>query len=287
MGKQMQNIPKNLKFQFVSDFHTEFWTFNKFERQLEIYLPRHADEAKTVLVCGGDMGLFAYYASTYKPLFNLLCKRFFAVVMVPGNHSWYNSAGIWGKEEDFWSGKKLPKNLHYLNNGIAVFGDYVVIGTCLWTDFNNSNPVSMFDASRRMADFDCIRKQNYEVTSTYGAVINSSRLRPEDTVEEHHHAVDYIRFQLETYRDKKCIIVTHHAPSYQSVDPEFRGNSLNPAYATELTDLMRFEPLVWCHGHMHRNHDYMVENTRVICNPLGYHATDINRGFNPALVLDL
>lgn len=276
-----------MRVQFISDFHTEFFNFNKFDRLMEHYLPLHPEDSKTTLCCAGDMGVYSHYASTYKPLFAYLSKRFKHVIIVPGNHSWYNTAGVWNAEAAFWKDKKLPKNVHYLDNKTKFIDGVLFIGSCLWTDFNNSNPIAMFEASRGMNDFFCIKKRSYEVSADYGQVINSSRLQPEDTVKRFEESVDFIRFNLEMNRESKCVVITHHAPSYESIDEEFKHSLLNPAYASDLTDLMRFEPVVWCHGHMHRSKGYMVENTAVICNPLGYHAQDINKGFDPHLVLEI
>lgn len=270
-----------MKIRFISDFHTEFFDFNKFQRLLEYYLPSHPDDSDTTLCCAGDMGLYERYNSTYHPLFNLLSKRFKNVVVVPGNHSWYLSSGLWGNEEVFLAGKKIPKNVHYLNNNVKVLDDVVFIGSCLWTDFNNSNPLAMYEASRRMNDYECIRKIN---TNPYGS---SPRLNPEDTVEVHHKSVEFIKFMLNEHRGKKCVVVTHHLPSEMSVHPRFRTDILNPAYYTELSHLMYLEPVIWHHGHTHNSCNYMIDKTEVICNPLGYHASDINKCFDPNCVREI
>lgn len=70
---------------------------------------------------------------------------------------------------------------------------------------------------------------------------------------------------------KPDIVVTHHAPSYRSVSPEFVGNPYNTFFVSD-HDLFISElnPLVWIHGHVHSAWDYMVDQTRVLCNPLGY-----------------
>lgn len=71
------------------------------------------------------------------------------------------------------------------------------------------------------------------------------------------------------------VIVTHHAPSYRSVTEEFRGEIFNGFFVSEI-DFESFPTAkLWIHGHVHSNHDYMVERDgiepiRVFCNPLGY-----------------
>ena len=69
------------------------------------------------------------------------------------------------------------------------------------------------------------------------------------------------------------VIVSHHAPSYQSVSEKFKNSGLNYCLATELfNDIVNMSkpPKLWIHGHMHNRSDYMIGDTRVICHPRGY-----------------
>ena len=280
-----------MRIKILSDFHSCFWSvgnINKFERILEKYLPSQPEDAKTTLVCAGDMGTFSTYPNSYKPLFALLSKRFKHVIMIPGNHTYYNTAGICGKEEEFWKDKKIPKNVHYLDDTVKVIDDVAFIGSCLWTSFNDLDPLAMVHAARSMNDFICVKKRNYEVNGVYGTVINSSKLKPEDTVYKHYNSVAFIKKSLELYQSNKCIVVTHHMPSELSVNEKFAGDLLNYAYFTDLSEIMLdWKPLYWVHGHTHDSCDYVIGDTRIICNPLGYHAVQINKKFNPDLVIEV
>jgi len=46
---------------------------------------------------------------------------------------------------------------------------------------------------------------------------------------------------------------------------------------------------LWIHGHTHDSFDYLVRDTRVVCNPRGYVKHDIqeNASFDPALVVQI
>jgi Icc-related predicted phosphoesterase len=277
-----------MRVQFIADFHTEFFNFNKFDKLMEAYLPPHPMDSKTVLCCSGDMGTYAHYPSTYKPFFAHVSKRFKAVIVVPGNHSWYNTAGVWGNEKEFWKDKKIPGNIFYLDNEVKLIQDVLFVGSCLWTSFNDLNPISMMVAQRGMSDFNCIKVRNYEVSGVYGTLINSGKLTPECSVVRHYESVQFIKDCFRAYNDKKVVVITHHLPSEQSVDPNYKGDSLNPAYYTSLdTLIMHHQPAVWAHGHTHGSQDYMIDNTRVICNPLGYHGSHINKKFNKNLVMEI
>ena len=43
---------------------------------------------------------------------------------------------------------------------------------------------------------------------------------------------------------------------------------------------------VWCHGHIHNSADYMIAETRVICNPRGYIGHELNPDFDPNLTVE-
>ena len=85
------------------------------------------------------------------------------------------------------------------------------------------------------------------------------------------------------------VVLTHHAPSYQSLHPRYAGDSeLNAAYMSNLESLIdEILPQVWFHGHVHTSFDYMVGDTRVLCNPRGYHRYEENPKFNVNAVYEV
>ena len=42
----------------------------------------------------------------------------------------------------------------------------------------------------------------------------------------------------------------------------------------------------WSHGHTHESMDYMIGDCRVVCNPKGYHPTEVNPDFDPNFAVD-
>ena len=84
------------------------------------------------------------------------------------------------------------------------------------------------------------------------------------------------------------VIVSHHAPSYLSVSEQYKGNSLNPCFMTELfNDIVSMPkpPKLWIHGHVHNRCDYMIGNTRVICHPRGYPDENVwYKNYEPLIV---
>jgi hypothetical protein len=46
---------------------------------------------------------------------------------------------------------------------------------------------------------------------------------------------------------------------------------------------------LWVHGHTHDSFDYVVNGTRVVCNPRGYAQYGVNENprFDPGFVIDI
>jgi len=104
-------------------------------------------------------------------------------------------------------------------------------------------------------------------------------LRPTNTVSRHVQTRGYIRSVIEGNHDKKYVVCTHHAPSFASIPPEYRGQHLmNGAYASKLEEFILDHPQIklWTHGHTHDPWDYMIGDTRVFCNPRGYKGYEVS-----------
>ena len=83
-----------------------------------------------------------------------------------------------------------------------------------------------------------------------------------------------------------AVVVTHHAPSPQSINEKYRGSPLNPAYASDLDHVIaQYQPAAWIHGHMHDPVDKMLGDTRLVCNPGGYNHERVN--FNPNFMIEV
>jgi len=81
------------------------------------------------------------------------------------------------------------------------------------------------------------------------------------------------------------VVVTHHAPSARSLQPDFQSDLLSAAYASHLDEFVSTcGAALWVHGHTHWSVDYRIGNTRVLANQRGYPDAAPN-GFDPALVV--
>ena len=108
---------------------------------------------------------------------------------------------------------------------------------------------------------------------------------PDDALRLHQEGRLFLETKLETTFDGLTIVVTHHAPSYKSIRPEFATDPLTAAYVSDLEEIiMRTNLHLWAR---HASSDYLIGSTRVACNPRGYHRLELNPRFVPELVVEI
>jgi predicted phosphodiesterase len=198
------------------------------------------------------------------------------VVYVPGNHEYYGHT--FPKLAEQLQAAAAGTDVRVLENGRADLGEVTFLGATLWTDFalQGTAPLSEFYAENGMSD--------YHVIKTWPP---AGKLRPRQTRERHQATVQWLREQVPAAASRKLVIVTHHLPSHRSIPERYRGDLLNPAYASNLDALVvESRARLWVHGHVHQSADYLLGETRVVANPRGYPGEDTG-GFRPDLVIEV
>lgn len=201
----------------------------------------------------------------YRRFFREVAERWKHIIYIAGNHEHY--CGIYEYTDEIIRENlaHIGSNIHYLNMNTIQIDDVVFIGGTMWSDLNKRDPLTIFHIKDVMNDYRCI----------YTTESNSLRkLRPEDTTRLFDKTVEYIKRVASENLSKKVVVVTHHAPSYESISPNYRNDSLmSGPYASDLSGMILDNPNIklWVHGHTHDDFDYMIgEHTRVVCNPRGY-----------------
>jgi Icc-related predicted phosphoesterase len=249
-----------VKIQLISDVHVEF------DREGSPYELPEVD--RDVLVIAGDLG----EGINGIEFLNRELERS-PVIYVLGNHEFYRH--YWQDVREHW--REHQHQLRKRGNRLFVLDDASVeldgvrfVGSTLWADFDGNSPVTKVAARRGMNDYNQI-----------GYVNGQDRLlTPEDTYQAHVTARQYIADTL-AEAHPKTVVVTHHAPSPQSIPVGYRHSSVNGCYVSDLEELIHtYQPAAWCHGHTHVSRDYKVGETRILCNPRGYAGYEANRGFS-------
>lgn len=193
------------------------------------------------------------------------------VVQVMGNHEYYRRDIA---EIDLYWEQVNGNNIHTLQCNVFEYQGVRIAGCTLWTDLTDADEWAL---DRGMADFSLINLRNERFTPRRSAHINKIH-----------------RNWLLNQKDID-IVVTHHAPTWQSITPFWQehGGLLNAGFAGASDDIIRqLKPKYWIHGHMHSFmrywHDDKVGGTQIVCNPRGYGGSyQETSGFNDGLIIEI
>ena len=247
----------------------------------DLHLEAHNDLPP--LAAGADVVVLAGDIAPFRPsVLQAVAQRWQAashILYVPGNHEFYH--GEITAVRAALTQRCAEYGIALLDRRALTIGGVRFIGATLWTDFALHGIAERFRArsiaERGMADFNGLIRHADALFSP----LESERC----------HAADraFIERELAAAGDagEPAVVVTHHAPTPRSIRPWYRGNALNPAFASDLEALIaRYQPPLWIHGHMHDSIDEQLGTTRVLANPGGYTATE-NPRFDPALCVDI
>lgn len=263
-----------MKIRIASDIHNEFLTDSGAYKHY--VFPPMDDDKETTLILAGDICLLNS-PRTFDLFLREVSNQFKYVFWIAGNHEYYHgnidqnsvkSVIDYLKLDNVFTGKLILER-----EKIAIIGD------TLWTDFEDGDPASMFIAKRGMSDFSVIG-----VGDRKGA-----KLHPARCFMIHRDHKDRIFKDVDYYSDLgfKIIVVTHHQPSRQGIGEEFKGDPLNGAFVSNLDKEIKEHNIdYWIAGHTHNRNEYMIGNTKVITNPLGY-PFETETMFEPTLTIDI
>ena len=284
-----------MKIKLVSDLHLEF---------SDCFI--NNNEGADVLILGGDImiaqdlhdhpetdyGMYSDVAleglgrrqrtaQRFRDFLKRCSFQFPHVIYIMGNHEFYNGkfyAGIDYMRDEI---AKYP-NIYMLEQDTKTIDDVVFVGGTLWTNMNKRDPLTMHAIEGMMNDFRIIRndKRNYAAMSAL------------DVAVRHDKTLAYIKLIVQEHKDKKCVVVGHHSPSFQSVHPSYAHETLmNGGYHSDLSEFILDHPQIklWTHGHTHHPFDYMIGETRIVCNPRGYENDGYseNTGWDPTKILEI
>jgi predicted phosphodiesterase len=211
------------------------------------------------------------------------------IVQVAGNHEFFETERTRALDAMRAVARRL--DILLLEEDAVVVEGVEFVGCTVWTDYRlherPGRPVAMSAADamagarRAMLDYRLID------VADPSAPQGVRRFTPEDSVDLHERARAWLAARLARPAAGPRVVVTHHLPSWHSVSPAYAAAPSNPAFASDLDDLLPAADL-WIHGHTHSSHDYLVAGCRVVCNPRGYPMRTggfENPRFDPAKVV--
>jgi hypothetical protein len=256
-----------MKIRVLSDLHLEF-SEHKFDH---IWTPGPDDKEITLLLAGDiDVG------NCSEIFVDELCKHFKYVLKISGNHEFYH--------HDFervisdWKDFELngPKNFHFLHNDGRILDGVRFLGGTMWTSFNDGDPMVMATAHRGMNDYVQIH-------------CRGERITPAFILKQHDEFMEFLLKKFDEPFDGKTVVMTHHSPGNVLKCRGRMSDLLDHCYFANLDQLIGHHDIVslWLHGHVHQSYDYMINNTRVVCNPYGYLGYSTNPTFDKDLILEI
>jgi predicted phosphodiesterase len=250
-----------MRIRVLSDLHLEF----------KDWIPPRVDA--DVVVLAGDVHVGVKGVEWARRSFPSI-----PIVYISGNHEFYGEDIHDMTQEMVMEGSRLGVDV--LDGRSTVISGVRFLGATLWTDFalGGTDPSAidraMADAQYGMYDFQVIRCGD------------NRKFRPTDARAIHLAQVRWLRSQLTEQFVGTTVVVTHHLPHPRSIHRKYKASDLNPSFASDLSNLMGPSVSLWIHGHTHESFDYVVNSTRVVCNPRGYAPMELNEAFDPVFTVD-
>jgi len=246
-----------MKIQIISDLHQEFG------------VSELSFDNADVVVFAGDVNLgikgLHWIQSRIKDK---------PVIYVLGNHEYYKSA--YPKVLNKLKTLAVNTNVHVLEDSFIDIDDIRFHGCTLWTDFSIfGNPMEYgIICQSVMNDYKMIKRDP-----------SYAKMRTIDTYIIHQVSRKWLDNSLEMSEKTKNIVVTHHAPSLQSVPEQYKNDPVTAAYASNMEGfILNHQPDFWIHGHIHTPSRYHIGKTEIICNPHGYIDEPYN-GYDKELII--
>jgi len=213
-----------MKYGIIGDLHLEFYSNYAIKKLIDKINSYDVD----VVLNAGDTSPNPKMCSEFA---RSMKNYYFSVL---GNHDFYG---------------------HKLSPAYREDAAFDLVGSTLWTSFDNQNPLVMEDARKCIADFYNIHSMNNDYEYTI----------PSEIVELNKLSEDFI------FQSKRKIVLTHFPPSNQSSRPEHRGDYLNQYFCNSLEErILDSDKKLWVCGHTHYNAEYYIGDCLVVSNSLGY-----------------
>lgn len=251
-----------MRLQIASDIHTEFHHSDQGRKLLQRIAKNTSNEVDAIIV-PGDL-------STTKGLkyaLSMLCNSYENVIYTTGNHEYYQSSKA--KTEDLIQECIVKySNLHWLNRSHVEIKGQRFIGCTLWfpanpwvlANFHYTNDVKLIQSDRTSTDvYRHWILEEFEINKKY----LSDEVRPGD------------------------VVLTHYIPCTEGIAVKWK-NYRNDFFMGDVSDVIKNnQPKLWVYGHTHSGKEFILHNTKLVCNPCAYpHEIEYGQ-FNDSLIIDI
>lgn len=266
------------KLRIFSDLH-----FNKYPdikdlfEKLDFYY-KNVNKDEEILIIAGDIGVATEkdelgnlrINSGYSQVLKYLKTRWNRVILIPGNHEYYESGEIILNDEisenkiievnNLISNECEKYMIDFLNKDIIEIDGYTFMGCTLWSDMDKSL-------------FDKLNRKNWNFTTH------------SELIETHKNHKEWIERNLEKFKMRddsniksysdKVVVITHYLPTFSLLHSKYtRGKYTHTtsAYVCDLDCLIeKYDYLVpiWICGHSHMTRYSRIGKTFLFNCPIG------------------
>jgi predicted phosphodiesterase len=223
-------------------------------------------------VIAGDLATF----TTRQKVIDKLNDKYKGVkydhlIVVWGNHDYYVTDKWWWRH---YSKQYKPPSRS--DNFVKIIGDVAFICTPMWTRLYRQSFISV-----SMNDYNHIK---------------GFTTQAENELFDWNYQWILDRIYQCKSEGLKTVVVTHHGPHPDCIEPVYQYHPLNEAfYCLEESITKAFvdaEPDIWIYGHSHSFDDRIIGKTRFIRNPYGYDwgpgcSEYLNTGFKLNTIVEI
>jgi predicted MPP superfamily phosphohydrolase len=239
-----------MKIQYFSDLHLEFIP----------HLHEFISNIKPVcdiLVLAGDICTIKH--PNFLKFFSWCSLNWVKVFYVVGNHEYYGTAISDLHVKEILN--QLP-NVSFLNNSVENYGDYLFVGTTLWSHIYDSK-------IQKISDFTNIPNMTVPLYESL-----------------HQESVLFLESTIKNNQDKKLIVITHHLPSFSLIERKYlHFGTTNQFFASSLDKLIQRPVYAWFYGHTHTPASQKINEILVSGNPIGYPGENKTYDFTKTIEL--
>lgn len=252
-----------MNIQFASDLHLEF------RENKEYILQNPLKPSAEILILTGDVMPF-FLIEKHADFLNYCADHFKQTYWLPGNHEYYGS-DIAQRSGSFI--EHIRPNVHLLNNHAVAIQNCLFVFSTLWSKVSTAN---IWYVQQNLNDYHSILRNKKPFTVT-------------DSNALHNEGLSFIRKKLKTNTLSKALVATHHVPTMMHYPEQYKGDTLNEAFATELyIEIENLKPDYWLYGHHHTNTpNFNIGKTMLQTNQLGYVKYGEHRTFENTKILSL
>ncbi|UCD82225.1 MAG: metallophosphoesterase family protein [Desulfobacterales bacterium] len=247
-----------MKIGILSDLHVDLENIDPHQVLNGLVAAIKENSAQMMIVAGDVANDYKITLDFLQELENASGVR---CLFVPGNHDIWNEAHPDKTAWDIYHAlEKFPGNL--AGGPVALTDQWVVIGDLGWYDY------SFGSREYTTEEFDRMKIDNRLWQDKIKAIWGKS------TLEMHHYFHRKLEKQLEAYKNKNIVLVTHVLPllEFTVQPPNHMWNYLNAFLGSrqygELA--LKYAAAYSICGHVHYRRQIKHENTIFICNCLNY-----------------